>query len=137
MSGALFRVSGIDANEGAEVVFVWCRNQSSHGHTLLGSGHVVRADGRGLPNGISSGQFSVTFPLPLGCSAADIVVSDDKSGMEFLTDVSLTACSVLVALQSGLTTSPASPMRADATPASNRLATNGQVGMTHNTESRR
>lgn len=92
MSGVFFNVSGIDPNEGANVVFVWCRGKAAKDHALVGSGHVVSAAGSALPPGIASGQFSVTFLLPPGCSAEDIFVTDDKNGSERLPGVSITPC---------------------------------------------
>lgn len=99
MSSAFFRASGIDSNEDADVVFVWCRNKGPDDYLLVGSGHIVRAKGRSLPNGISPGQYSVTFLLPFGCSAANVVVTDDKSGKETLTGVSVLPCSAIAGLQ--------------------------------------
>jgi hypothetical protein len=92
MSGAFFNVSGIDPNDGAKIVFVWCRAEGQPNYTLAGSGHVVGA-GAGLPPGIRVGQFSVTFQLPLGCSTDSVVVTDDKHGKEFLSGVTITHCS--------------------------------------------
>lgn len=92
MSGVFFNVAGVDPNEGASVVFVWCRGKAAEDYALLGSSHVVGAVGSTLPPGIVSGQFSVTFLLPPGCSAEDIFVTDDKNGSEHLPGVSITPC---------------------------------------------
>ena len=102
MSGAFFNVSGIDPNDGAKIVFVWCRARGQDTDTLVGSGHVVGAGGGGgLPPGIRVGQFSVTFELPAGCPDDSVVVTDDKSGKDFLPGVTLVACRTSARLQSG------------------------------------
>lgn len=116
MSGAFFNVSGIDPNDGAKIVSVWCRDSRAKGpdnYVLLGSGHVVDAGGCAPPPGISVGQFSVTFALPYGCSADDIVVTDDKNSKEPLPDVTVTPCLVSGASRSGGTIArggPAAPV---------------------------
>ena len=102
MSGAFFRVSGIDPNDGARIVFVWCRDiKSPHTYLLLGSGHVVGGEGLFLPSGVSVGQFSVVFSLPYGCSPGDVVVTDDKNGDEHLLDVTVTPCSTPMGYRPG------------------------------------
>jgi hypothetical protein len=93
MNGAFFNVSGIDPNEGARIVFVWCRDKDADDYVLLGSGHPVSAVGCAPPPGITVGQFSITFPLPPGCSAGNIVVTGGKNGKEPLPDVTVTSCS--------------------------------------------
>jgi hypothetical protein len=136
MSGTLFKVSGIDPNDGVRIVFVWCRDEGFDNYALLGSGHVVAAGGVGLPPGISVGQFSVTFLLPYGRSASSIVVTDDKNGKEFLHDVIVTPCSVPAAFQPGVTVAPGDPaMCAGVTNASSRSVNRGQVVMAHSTGS--
>jgi hypothetical protein len=93
MNGVFFNASGVDANDGAKIVFVWCRDRGPGGYALLGSGHLVSAIVSALPPGISPGQFSVTFPLPPGRSAHDVFVTDDKAGGEHLAGVTITPCS--------------------------------------------
>ena len=85
-------VSGIDYNEGASVVFVWCRPKETSDHTLLGAGHVVGAAPNCRPPGVSAGQFCVTLPLPAGCSVDDVFVTDDKRGPERLRGIRVSAC---------------------------------------------
>jgi hypothetical protein len=90
--GNFVNVSGVDATDGAKVVYVWRRDKGPEVYTLLGSGHVVGAIGSARPPGISTGQFSVTFLLPLGCSVDDVFVTDDKNGKDHLPDVTVTPC---------------------------------------------
>jgi hypothetical protein len=92
MNGVFFNASGVDHNDGAKIVFVWCRDRGPGGYALLGSGHLVGSIVSVLPPGISPGQFSVTFPLPLGRSADDVFVTDDKAGSEHLAGVTITPC---------------------------------------------
>ena len=116
---AFVNVSGIDPNDGAKIVFVWCRGKGPEDYALLGSGHVVGAIGR--PPGIQAGQFSVTFLLPSGCSADDVFVTDDKIGNEHLRGVTITPCLGVPGFRSGGTAAPA--VRAGATNASPQPAT--------------
>lgn len=116
LAGAFCNVSGVDPNAGAKIVFVWRRDKGPDDYVLLGSGHVVGACGR--PPGIKIGQFSVTFPLPPGCSAEDLVVTDDTSGKEHLPGVTVTPCSASVGLKPGGTIVPVPALRAVATNAS-------------------
>lgn len=92
MSGAFLNVSGIDPNDGAKSVFVWCRAEGQNSYALVGSG-LVLGGGDVLPPGIQAGQFSVTFMLPPGCSSDSVVVTDDKHGNDFLAGVTITHCS--------------------------------------------
>jgi hypothetical protein len=85
-------VSGIDQNEGASVVFVWCRQKDVGDHSLLGTGHVVGAAPESRPPGVLAGQFSVTLPLPPGCSVDDVFVSDDVRGLEGVRRIQVRAC---------------------------------------------
>lgn len=101
MSGVFFNVSGVDPNEGAKIVFVWCQGKAPDDYALFGSGHIVGAIGSARPPGIPSGQFSVTFLLPPGRSADDIFVTDDKTGSEHLPGVSITPCLGVPRVQSG------------------------------------
>jgi hypothetical protein len=119
MSGGFVNVSGIDPNDGAKIVFVWCRDpdKGPDDSRLVGSGHVVGPDAP-RPPGISVGQFSVTFPLSPGCSADDIVVTDDKTGKDYLPGVTVTPCSAIAGLRSGGTVIPNPAVLADATNAS-------------------
>jgi hypothetical protein len=88
-------ISGIDPNDGATLVFVWCRKEGPENFALLGSGNVVSLPTSARLPGIESGQFSVTIPLPLGRSIDDLFVTDDKTGDEHLTGVTMTACVAL------------------------------------------
>ena len=91
MKDAFFRVAGFDPNPEATFVYVWSRAGDIEDYTLVGSGHVVR--GEALPPGIKAGQFALAFMLPAGCSADSIVVTDDKNGDEYLSDVTVLPCS--------------------------------------------
>ena len=82
-------VSGIDPNDGATIVFVWCRDKGPEDYVLLGSGHIVDVPANARPPGIQAGQYSVTFLLRPGCSVEDVFVTDDKSGSERLTGVTV------------------------------------------------
>ena len=116
MSGEYFNVSGIDQYEGAENVFVRCRNGDPEGDILLGSGRVVGVGGCSLLPGIQVGQFSITFLLPDGCSADNIVVSRDKSGKELLSGVTITRCLTRAEARSGGTIIPDNPRRSQVPP---------------------
>jgi hypothetical protein len=91
--GVFFNVSGVDANEGAKIVFVWCRDKGRDVPLLLGSGHVVGAVDCWRPPGVASGQFRVTFPLPPGCSADSVVVTDDTNSEDYLENIFVCPCS--------------------------------------------
>jgi|SRR5579859_2157891 len=106
MSEVYFRVSGVDSNEDASMVFVWCRDTGADDPALLGSGHIAGAGGGFLPPGVPIGQFCVTFLLPSRFSAADIVVTDDKSGKDPLPDVTVTPLLVSAGSRSGGTIAP-------------------------------
>jgi hypothetical protein len=99
--GNFFNVSGIDPNDGAEIVFAWCRDKGLENCALLGSGNVVGPIGA-RPPGVVTGQFSVTFLLPPGCRADDVFVTDDKNGKEHLSGVTLTPCSGVSGLRSNI-----------------------------------
>lgn len=101
MNNAFYRASGVDPNDGAKIVYVWCRDKNQDSYTLIGSGYVVGGQA-GLPPGIRAGQFCVVFILPPGCSADTIVVTDDKNGKEFLPNVSIIPCSTLAGFQPGV-----------------------------------
>ena len=88
--GTFVNVSGIDPNDGAKIVFVWCRDKGLEHYSLLGSGHIVGAIGR--PPGILVGEFSITFQPPPRCYASDVFVTDDKNGNEHLRGVTVTPC---------------------------------------------
>jgi hypothetical protein len=105
--GTFVNVSGIDPNDGAKIVFVWCRDKGLEHYALLGSGHVVGAIDR--PPGIPIGQFSVTFLLPPGCSADDVLVTDDKNGTDRLRGVTVTPCLGVPGFRSEGTATPAVP----------------------------
>ena len=95
---AFCNASGIDPNERAKTVFVW-RAKGSDDYVLLGSGQVVQALGR--PPGIQIGQYSITFPLPHGCSADEVVITDDTSGRAHLPSLLLRSCSAVAELKFG------------------------------------
>jgi hypothetical protein len=106
MSGTFFKVSGIDPNDGAMIVFIWSRdgsseNDSAENYVLLGSGHVVGSAGCSLPPGAVAGQFSVTFLLPPGRAVDGIVVTDDKSSNKVLSGAIITPCFSAAGFQSG------------------------------------
>jgi hypothetical protein len=92
MNGTFFNVSGIDPNDSARAVFVWCRDKDPDKDLFLGSGHLVNVAECTLPPGIKAGQFSVTFLLPHECSACNIVVTDDTDDTEPLPNVTVTRC---------------------------------------------
>ena len=110
MTGNFFNVSGIDRNDGARIVFVWCRSTGSDDYARLGTGHIVGAEGGYIPPGVTAGQYSVTFPLPYGCSAGNIVVTDDKNGKEFLPDVTVIPCLTSWGVQPEPTIVPREPV---------------------------
>jgi hypothetical protein len=87
MSGALFTVSGVDLRQGAQTVFVWRRLETDPKFKLLGSGAVAKAEG---PDAPAVGTFNVTVMLPHGARSEDVVVTDNVSNEDFVTDVSLT-----------------------------------------------
>ncbi len=93
MDGSFFNVTGVDPNEGAKIVFVWGRDGNTDASLLLGSGHVVRADGSARPPGVAIGQFSVTFLLPAACLAGDVVVTDDVAGAGRMNSIVIVPCS--------------------------------------------
>jgi hypothetical protein len=126
MSGAFFRASGIDSNDGVDVVYVWCKNKGPDDFMLLGSAHVVRSGGA-LPPGIKPGQFSVTFLLPPGCSPASIFMTDDRNGDDILTDVTITPCSTLNTFRPGVIAPSAASARRDAPFAASRPIAQGRV----------
>jgi hypothetical protein len=91
MNYQLYSASGVDPNQGATKVFVWCRDKASErGLILLGSGGVV-PPAAALP-GVRPGEFRVSFQLPSGYSADSIVVTDDLRKEAFIADVSVTLC---------------------------------------------
>jgi len=90
--GTFADASGIDPNDGAKIVFIWCRDRGPEDYCLLGSGHVVGAVGSARPPGVPAGQFSVTFLLPPGCSVEDVFVTDDKNGEDHLRGVTIKPC---------------------------------------------
>jgi hypothetical protein len=102
--GTFISVSGTDPNDGAKIVFVWCRDKGPEDYALLGSGHVVGAVG--CPPGIMVGQYSVTFLLPPGCSADDVFVTDDKTGKKHLRGVTVTPCLGVPGFRSEATATP-------------------------------
>jgi hypothetical protein len=101
MSNAIFRASGVDPNDGAKIVYVWCRDKNQDSYTLIGSGYVVGAQA-GLPPGIRPGQFCVVFILPPGHSADTIVITDDTNGKEFLPNVSVIPCATSAVFHPGV-----------------------------------
>lgn len=101
MSSTFFNVSGTDPNDGAKIVYVWCHAEGQENDALVATGHVVSADVR-RPPGIRVGQFSVTFPLPPGCSADSVVVTNDPGGKTLLRDVTVVHCATAARLQPGV-----------------------------------
>ena len=92
-ANAFCNASGLDLNTRAKIVFVW-HYRSPNDYVPLGSGNVVDAFGR--PPGIQVGQYSVTFPLPPGCSPDEIVVTDDASDKGHLPSAIVRPCSALL-----------------------------------------
>jgi len=125
--GNFVNVSGVDATDGAEVVFVWRREKGTEVYDLLGSGHVVGADAAVRPPGILTGQFSVTFLLPPGCSVDDVFVTDDKNSKDPLPGVTVTPCGSILGGQPEILLPPSGgfALRADTT----QNQHSGQVSM--------
>jgi hypothetical protein len=86
MSGSLFTVSGVDPRQGAQTVFVWRRIEMDPKFSLLGSGSVTQTQDGEAP----AGTFSVTVMLPQGIGQSEVVVTDNLSNEEFVTEFSLT-----------------------------------------------
>jgi hypothetical protein len=86
---AFYNASGIDPDDRAKMAFVW-HARGPDDYAPQGTGHLVGTFGR--PKGISVGLFSVTFPLPHG-RAADELVSDDATGKARLPGVIVRPCS--------------------------------------------
>jgi hypothetical protein len=97
-ANAFCNASGLDPNTRAKIVFVW-HYRGPHDYVPLGSGQVVDAFGR--PPGIQVGQYSVTFPLPPGCSPDEIVVTDDASHKAHLPSAIVRPCSALLEFKLG------------------------------------
>jgi hypothetical protein len=93
-----YNTSGIDPDDRAKMVFVW-RVRGPDDWVLLGSGHLVGNLDR--PKGIQAGQFSVTFALPTGCAADEIVVTDRATGKTPLPDVIVRPCSAVFEIKIG------------------------------------
>jgi hypothetical protein len=128
MSGAYFNVSGIDQDEDAETVFVRYHKGDPDDDILLGSGRVVGLGGGSLLPGIQVGQFSITFLLPDGGSADNIVVSRDNSGKELLSGVVLTRCLICAEARSGGVIIPDNPSpRVGATIVASHFTSRGQT----------
>jgi hypothetical protein len=81
---SFYNASGIDTNDRAKMVFVR-RVKGPDDCVLLGSGHLVGA--LDMPKGTQAGQFGITFPLPPGCKADELVVTDDTIGKARLPNV--------------------------------------------------
>jgi hypothetical protein len=92
-----YNASGIDPDDRARRAFVW-RVRGPDDCVLLGSGQLVGALGR--PRGIKVGQFSITFPLPPGCAADELVVTDDATSIVLLPNV-MRPCSSVLELRLG------------------------------------
>jgi hypothetical protein len=107
MSSAYVSVSGIDQNEDAETIFVRHCNGNPEDALLLGA--VSGVGGSHLLPGIQVGQFSITFLLPDGCSADNIVVSRDKSKTELVSGVTITRSLIREEAWSGGTIIPDNP----------------------------
>ena len=92
----LWAVSGVDPNPEARNVFVWYHDRLSNKYILLGSGGIVGSGGSFVPPGIIKGQFRVIFLLTEEHAIEDIHVSDDKSGKEFLSDITIAPASTSI-----------------------------------------
>lgn len=108
MSSAFFRVSGVDTNDGANIVFVWCQSDGRGSHVPVGSGRVVPT-GTNCPPGIRPGQFAVVVLLPRDCSADSIIVTDDKDGKRILPDITVIPCLTRTGSQPVAVAPPAGP----------------------------
>jgi hypothetical protein len=86
----LWVVSGIDPNPEARDVFVWHHDKATDQYSLLGSGRIVGGPGSVIPPQVVRGQYRVTVATKGGVSSDDIHVTDDKSGKNFLEDVTIT-----------------------------------------------
>jgi hypothetical protein len=92
----VWSVSGVDPNPEARDVFVLCHDRLADKYTLLGSGRIVGSGDSFVPPGIKKGQFRVLFVLREEYSIEDIHVADDRSGTEFLSDITITPASTSV-----------------------------------------
>jgi hypothetical protein len=90
----LWVVSGIDPNPEAQDVFVWHHDRATDQYSLLGSGRIVGSAGSFVPPRVVRGQYRVTVSVRGNASSDDIHVTDDKSGKNFLPDVTITRHSV-------------------------------------------
>ena len=95
---AFYNASGIDSDDRAKMVFVR-RVRRPDDCVLLGSGHPVGA--LGLPKGTQAGQFGITFPLPPGCEADELAVTDNATGKARLPSVIVRACSSVLEFKLG------------------------------------
>ena len=100
MADRYFDVSGIASSVGAQLAYVWCRAGGGADYTLVGSGHVVGADGV-LPPGIKAGQFAIAIRLPADGAVETIGVTDDVSGEDLVQGVSIIECPAPVGFRSG------------------------------------
>lgn len=106
MLGRFFEVSGIASNEGAKLAYVWCRAEGGNDYRLVGSGHVVGADGI-RPPGIKAGQFAIAIRLPPDGAVETIAVTDDVSGEELIPGVSIIECPAPAGFRAGTATARA------------------------------
>jgi hypothetical protein len=91
MSHNVFRVSGVDRNDGAKMAFVWARSDKQEDLVLVASGYTVVAEGF-IPPGIEAGQFTVPFLLPPDCDGDTIVVTGDRNRTRILPNVTVERC---------------------------------------------
>jgi hypothetical protein len=89
MSSNLCCVSGIDPDPEARDVFVWHHDRAAGKFVLLGTGRIVGSGGSFTPPGVPRGQYRVTFNLRPEVSTDDIHVTDDRSGNQFLSGVTV------------------------------------------------
>jgi hypothetical protein len=85
----LWVVSGIDPNPEAQDVFVWHHDRATDQYSLLGSAPVVGSAGSFVPPQVVRGQYRVTIRAKEVVSSDDIHVTDDRSGKNFLSDVTI------------------------------------------------
>ena len=93
-ANSVWVVSGIDPNPEAQDVFVWYHDRATDQYSLLGSGRIVGSAGSFVPPQVARGQYRVTVRAKEDVSSDDIRVTDDKSGKNFLSDVTITRQSI-------------------------------------------
>ena len=93
-ASSVWVISGIAPNSEAQDVFIWHHDRATDQYSLLGSGRIVGSAGSFVPPGVARGQYRVTVGAREGVSTDDIRVTDDESGKNFLSDVTITRQSI-------------------------------------------